>query len=101
MAAKPWEHAGQARAALHAIVADTALGVQALSSGRLMANVLEDLLPEAPRERAALLLAAQAGAAQALREHVTQGIDPGTAINLAPLRSRPRRRSIPTHAGGW
>src|SRR6266567_281631 len=83
VAAKPWEHAGQARAALHAIVADTELGPEALSSGRLMANVLEDFLPDAPRERATLLLAAQAGSARALREHVTQGVDPATAIKLA------------------
>lgn len=83
MAGRPWEHADQARAALKAIIDDPNLGVTVLSSGRLAANVLEDLLPEAPRERAILVLAAQAGVAQALRDHVTQGLDDATAISLA------------------
>lgn len=83
MAARPWEHADRAKAALRAIMDDPALGVAALSSGRLAANVLEDLLPEAPRERAILVLAAQAGIAQALCDHVAQGLDDATAIGLA------------------
>lgn len=83
MAARPWEHADRAKAALRAIMDDPDLGVAALSSGRLAANVLEDLLPEAPRERAILVLAAQAGVAQALRDHVAHGLDDATAINLA------------------
>lgn len=83
MAARPWEHADRAKAALRAIMDDPDLGVAVLSSGRLAANVLEDLLPEAPRERAILVLAAQAGVAQALRDHVAQGLDDATAISLA------------------
>lgn len=83
MAARPWEHADRATAALRAIMDDPDLGVAVLSSGRLAANVLEDLLPEAPRERAILVLAAQAGVARALRDHVTQGLDAATAISLA------------------
>lgn len=83
MAARPWEHADQAQAALRTIMDDPDLGVAVLSSGRLAANVLEDLLPEAPRERAILVLAAQAGVAQALRDHVAQGLDDVTAISLA------------------
>ncbi len=83
MAARPWEHADQAKAALRTIMDDPDLGVAVLSSGRLAANVLEDLLPEAPRERAILVLAAQAGVAQALRDHLAQGLDDATAISLA------------------
>jgi WD40 repeat protein len=83
MAARPWEHADQAKAALRTIIDDPSLGLAVLSSGRLAANVLEDLLPEAPRERAILMLAAQAGIAQALRDHVAQGLDDVTAISLA------------------
>jgi WD40 repeat protein len=81
--ARPWEHADEARAALRAILDDPSLGMAVLSSGRLVANVLEDMLPDAPRERAVLVMAAQAGLASALREYVQQGIDPATAVSLA------------------
>ncbi len=82
MAAKPWEHAARARAALHAIVTDPGLGPAVLSSGRLLANVLEDLLPEAPRERAILVMAAQAGLAETLRMHGTHGMESAIAVSL-------------------
>lgn len=82
MAARPWEHADQARAALSAIVADPGLGVAALCSGTLAANALEDLLPDAPRERAVLVMAAKAALAQALLDHIAQGLDAATAIGL-------------------
>jgi WD40 repeat protein len=83
VAARPWEHADQARAALQAIVADPGLGLTALSRESQMANALEDLLPDAPRERAILVMAAKAGLAQSLHDYVGQGIDAGTAMNLA------------------
>jgi Tol biopolymer transport system component len=83
VSARPWEHADQARDALRAILDDPGLGIAVLSSGRLAANVLEDMLPEAPRERAVLVMAAQAGLASALRQYVQQGIDPATAVSLA------------------
>jgi WD40 repeat protein len=83
VAARPWEHADRAQAALRAIMDDPGLGVAVLSNGRLAANVLEDLLPDAPRERAILVLAAQAGIAQALLDHAGQGLDRATASSLA------------------
>jgi WD40 repeat protein len=82
VAARPWEHADQARAALQAIVADPGLGLTALSRESQMANALEDLLPDAPRERSILVMAAKAGLAQSLRDYVAQGIDASTAMNL-------------------
>jgi WD40 repeat protein len=82
VAARPWEHADQARAALQAIVADPGLGLTALCRESQMANALEDLLPDAPRERAILVMAAKAGLAQSLHDYVAQGIDAGTAMNL-------------------
>jgi hypothetical protein len=82
VAARPWEHADQARAALRVILEDPGLGIAVLSSGRLAANVLEDMLPDAPREKAVLVMAAQAGVAPSLQEYVTQGIDPATAVSL-------------------
>jgi Domain of unknown function (DUF4190) len=78
----PWEHAAEARAALNAIVTDPDHGVQVLSSPRTMSNLLKDLLPDAPREKTLLVAAAEAGLADRLREHLSQGMDPSTAIQL-------------------
>src|SRR5215467_2977845 len=77
-----WEHAAEARAALNAIVTDPEHGVQVLSSPRTMSNLLKDLLPDAPREKTLLVAAAEAGLADTLREHVSHGMDPSTAIRL-------------------
>ena len=78
----PWEHAAEARAALNAIVTDPEHGVQVLSSPRTMSNLLKDLLPDAPREKSMLVAAAEAGLADTLRDHVSRGMDPSTAIQL-------------------
>ena len=82
MAARPWEYADQARVALRVIVADPRLGLKALCSESQADSVLEDLLPEAPRERAILVMAAKAGLAQTLHDYVEQGVDAAIAINL-------------------
>ena len=82
MAEMAWEHAAEARAALHAIVTDPEHGVDVLSSPRTMSNLLKDLLPDAPREKSLLVAAAEAGLADTLREHVAQGMDSDTAIRL-------------------
>jgi hypothetical protein len=82
MADMSWEHAAEARAALNAIVTDPEHGVAALSSAQTMSNLLKDLLPDAPREKSMLVAAAEAGLASSLRDHVAQGMDPGTAIRL-------------------
>src|SRR5215475_11636244 len=78
-----WEHAAEARAALNAIVTDPEHGVAALSSAQTMSNLLNDLLPDAPREKSILVAAAEAGLANALRQHIDQGMDPNIAIRLA------------------
>src|ERR1700733_3789248 len=77
-----WEHASEARAALNAIVTDPEHGVAALSNAQTMSNLLKDYLPDAPREKSILVAAAEAGLADTLREHVSQGMDPNTAIRL-------------------
>ncbi len=82
MADLPWEHADEARAALNAIVTDPEHGIAALSSPRTMSNLLKDLLPDAPREKNLLVAAAEAGLADSLKEHVSQGMDSSTAISL-------------------
>lgn len=83
MAGNSLEHAAQARAALHAIVSDPDHGVAALSDDKVLTSLLKDLLPDAPRETAILVAAAQNRVALALRESVAQGLDAGTAIRLA------------------
>jgi len=49
-AAISFEHADEARAALRAIVSDPAHGPDALGNPQATANLLQDLLPDAPRE---------------------------------------------------
>lgn len=79
----PFEHASEVRDALRAIVADPALGPESLDNTRAAANLLRDLLPDAPRETGLLLAAITAGTPAMLREHITQGMAGGTAISLA------------------
>jgi hypothetical protein len=74
-----WDESDEAQQALRAIISNPAYGVAALSSPQTMANLLKDLLPDAPREVSILVAAAEAGVAGALRERVSQGMDVGTA----------------------
>ena len=83
MAAGSREHAGEARAALRAIVSDPEHGASALDNPQTISNLLGDLLPDAPRESGLLVAAASAGLPRALLGHVAQGLDPATAITLA------------------
>jgi len=82
MADTSFEHADQARAALHAIVSDPAYGADALSSAQTMSNLLRDYLPDAPREAGLLAAAAEKNLAGMLRDHVSHGLDVSTAIRL-------------------
>lgn len=83
MAAISFEHADEVRAVLRVIVADPAHGPGALSSPRVMASLLSDLLPDAPRETGILAVAVQKDVAGMLRDHVAQGLDAGVAVSLA------------------
>ena len=73
------DESDEAQQALRAIISNPAYGVAALSSPQTMANLLKDLLPDAPREVSILVAAAEAGVAGNLRERVSQGMDVGTA----------------------
>lgn len=68
--------------ALRAIVSDPAYGSDALANPRILAGLLGDLLPDAPRESGLLLAAAEKDVPAALRDHVRHGMDIGTAISL-------------------
>src|SRR5215469_14328342 len=83
MASPQWgagnEQGDEAQQALRAIGSNPAYGVPALSSAPIMANLLKDLLPDAPREVSILVAAAEAGVAGNLRDRVSEGMDVGTA----------------------
>src|SRR5579864_4101120 len=79
MVSPQWDERDEAQKALRAIVSDPVYGVAALSSSQMMANLLKDLLPDAPREVSILVAAAEAGVAASLRDRVSQGMDVGTA----------------------
>src|SRR5579871_4653893 len=74
-----WGESDEAQNALRAIVSNPVYGVAALSSSQMMANLLKDLLPDAPREVSILVAAAEAGVAASLRDRVSQGMDVVTA----------------------
>jgi hypothetical protein len=82
MADMSWRHGGSARAILRAIVSDPDYGPGTLSSPRVMSHLLNDYLPDAPREKLLLLAAVDAGLAESLGEHISAGMDPATAIRL-------------------
>jgi hypothetical protein len=83
MSSAQWDPRGEALSALRAIAADPQYGAQALASPQLMTNLLKDALPDAPREASVLIAAAEAGVPATLRQHVAQGMDVGTASQLA------------------
>lgn len=83
MAAASFEHASEARTALRAIVSDPGHGLATLDNPQAMANLLQDLLPDAPREAGILTAAAGRRVAGSLLTHAEHGLDPATAIRLA------------------
>jgi hypothetical protein len=83
MDAALFEHDADARAALRAIASDPAYGPDALTNVTTLSNLLQDFLPDAPRETNLLIAAASAGVPSLLREHISQGLDAATAVKLA------------------
>jgi hypothetical protein len=100
MTTTPFEHAEAVRAALAAIVSDPAHGPGALDSAPMTANLLQDLLPDAPRESGLLVAAASAGLPAKLRADVAQGMDAATAVGLAAAALASRTAFTPT-ACAW
>jgi hypothetical protein len=79
---EPSERVAEVRAALRAIVSDPELGPGVLSDRVVMAGVIKDYLPDAPRETGILLAAVEHGVPRTLRERVLEGMDASTAIRL-------------------
>jgi hypothetical protein len=71
----------EVRAALQAIMSDPSLGQQVLWNRSLMAGVIKDYLPDAPRETGILLAAVEHGVPETLRGHLASGMDTPTAIS--------------------
>src|SRR3974377_2614841 len=84
MASPQWGEGDEAQQALRAILSNPAYGCPALSSATIMANLLKDLLPDAPREGSILVAAAEAGVADNLRDRISQGMDVGHASAGVP-----------------
>jgi hypothetical protein len=78
-----FEHVTETRAALRTIVSDPAYGTAALSNARIMSEVLPGLLRGARFERSVLVTAAGESIANTMLKHVSEGMDPGTAVRLA------------------
>jgi hypothetical protein len=83
MASAPWDPRGEALNALRTIAADPQYGAAALASAQMLTNLLKDMLPDAPREANVLITAAGAGVPTALQGYLAQGMDVGTATQLA------------------
>jgi hypothetical protein len=90
---------GEAHEALGTAVAS--YGQRVLSDPNTLGNLVGDLLPDLPRERSLLVTGAEAGVADAMRQHVEeQRIDPDTAVQLV-ARALSERRAIDPAAGLW
>ncbi len=96
----PQEHADQVRAALQAIVQDPEYGAAALSSPRLISNLLRDYLPEAPLEKNLLIAAAEEGVADQLRDNAVPGADISVVMRSIETSFR-NRRGLTEDASSW
>jgi hypothetical protein len=100
MASAPWDPRGEALNALRTIAADPQYGVEALASAQMMTNLLKDMLPDAPREANVLITAAGAGVPTALQGYLAQGMDVGTATQLA-AGTLAERTALTADACAW
>src|SRR6185437_5550029 len=91
---------GRPRAVLAAIVADPALGPEALSHPATLFGLLSEYLPGSPGQTGPLLAAAQVDVPAVLRGHMADGVPGPTAIELAAARLA-ARTGFPDHACLW
>jgi hypothetical protein len=100
MTSAPWDPRGEALNALRTIAADPQYGAEALASAQMMTNLLKDMLPDAPREANVLIAAAGAGVPTAVQGYLAQGMDAGTATQLA-ARALAERTALTADACAW
>src|SRR5260370_1118379 len=100
MASAPWDPRGEALNALRTIAADAQYGAEALAGTPMMTDLLKDMLPDAPREAKVLIAAAGAGVAAAVQGYLAQGMDVGTATQLA-AGALAERTALTADACAW
>lgn len=100
MASAPWDPRSEALNALRTIAADPQYGAEALSNAQMLTNLLKDMLPDAPREANVLITAAGAGVPTALQGYLAQGMDVGTATQLA-AGTLAERTALTADACAW
>jgi len=100
MTSAPWDPRGEALNALRTIAANPQYGAEALSSAQMLTNLLKDMLPDAPREANVLITAAGAGVPTALQGYLAQGMDVGTATQLA-AGTLAERTALTADACAW
>jgi hypothetical protein len=100
MTSAPWDPRGEALNALRTIAADPQYGAEALASAQMMTNLLKDMLPDAPREANVLITAAGAGVPTAVQGYLAQGMDLGTATQLA-AGALAERTALTADACAW
>ena len=100
MSSAPWDPRSEALNALRTIAADPQYGAEALSSAQMLTNLLKDMLPDAPREANVLITAAGAGVPTALQGYLAQGMDVGTATQLA-AGTLAERTALTADACAW
>jgi hypothetical protein len=83
MADESFDHAAKVRVVLRLIVSFPAYGVAALSDAGSLSAALSWLLADSPRERSALVTAAEAGVADMIRRRVSAGLDASAAVKLS------------------
>jgi hypothetical protein len=95
-----FEHAAEARAALRSITSDQASDTRNLPDPRTAANLLQDLLADAPRECSILVAALTVGVPAKLRGYTTQGMDTQMAVSLTAA-TLAERTAFPPEACHW
>ncbi len=89
----------EVRDALSSAVND--YGKRVLSDPRMLGSLVNDLIPDLPRERSLLVTGAEAGIADELAQRVEgQRLDPNTAVNLV-AESLMRSRGLDQASSAW
>ncbi len=96
----PAERLREVRRALRIIVADPDYGAAALADPKVLSGLLNDLLPNAPRERNLFLATAEANLAGVLFEQVKDGADTAEAIQHAAA-SLAANTHFDSEVSGW
>src|SRR5260370_37155177 len=93
-----WDPRGEAGQALARVV--EGFGPQVLGRADMLEGLLQDEIPQLPREADMLTAAARSGVADLLAEPVRQGISPVAAVGMAAAET-PARTAADTSGSPW